>query len=304
MANPQKENGYTPIANELLEAFLLYRFPPNTEAPRLLWFWVARKTYGYSKKQDAISLTQFEKGTKLPRNTIVHWLDYLVKALLLVKGVQLGKKGYVYAINKDYNTWIPLVKALKLVKGRLFTSKSPLTNTSYSPLTHKNKKQITKTIKQSKDCVQFNNNTSIKALMNNTKDIRMPIIGMLIQKKNIVFKNKDTYQSFIKRNLRSSNLLKSYSLEKIEKVMDYLIELEKDKKSFLKKWTLETVAKYIDEEIPEKTLEDIAKEMVVDCKAKYGEDKGANIAMFRFTKKYFPKKNDQRMIKYFHIFEF
>lgn len=142
MANPQKENGYTPISNELLEAFLLYRFPPNTEAPRLLWLFVVRKTYGFSKKSDTIALSKFTEGTGLPRNTVVHWLEYMVKALLLVKGLEPSKNGYTYTINKDYETWIPLVKALKLVKGRLFTSKSPLTKTSKSPLTHKNKKQI------------------------------------------------------------------------------------------------------------------------------------------------------------------
>lgn len=141
MACPQKENGYTPIANELLEQFLLYRFPPNTEAPRLIWLYIARKTFGFSKKDDIISLSQFEKGTGLPRNTVVYWLNYLVKALLLVKGVELDKNGYTYTINKNYDEWIPLVKALKLVKGRLFTSKSPLTKTSKSPLTHINKKQ-------------------------------------------------------------------------------------------------------------------------------------------------------------------
>lgn len=144
MASPQKENGYTPISNELLEAFLQYKFPLNTEAPRVLWLFVARKTYGYSKKNDIISLSQFQNGTNLPRNTVVHWLAYLVKALLLVRGAELLKNGYNYAINKDFEEWIPLVKALKLVKGRLFASKSPLTKTSKSPLTYINNKQTHK----------------------------------------------------------------------------------------------------------------------------------------------------------------
>jgi hypothetical protein len=52
-ANPQLENGYTQIANELIEA--LARFNLSPYESRLLWY-IARKTYGYQKKTDAISL--------------------------------------------------------------------------------------------------------------------------------------------------------------------------------------------------------------------------------------------------------
>jgi len=143
MANVQCENGYTKIANELLEALLKYKFPSNTDGvPLKLCLFVIRKTYGYGKTQDKISLTQFEKGVNSTRPTICHWLDYLVKALLLVKEVKPVNNTVLYSINKDYDQWIPLVKALLLVKGRNRTSLSPLTETSLSPLTHKRKKEI------------------------------------------------------------------------------------------------------------------------------------------------------------------
>lgn len=144
MASPQKENGYTPISNELLEAFLKYRFPPNTEAPRLIWFFIARKTYGYSKKEDFIPLSQFQEGTGLPRKTVVYWLRYMVTALLLVKGIELCKNGYTYRINKDYDTWKPLGTPLLLVTGKSRTSYTAVTKTSYSPVTLINKKQLSK----------------------------------------------------------------------------------------------------------------------------------------------------------------
>jgi DNA-binding PadR family transcriptional regulator len=147
MSSPQLKNGYTPIANELLEQIIKYEFPQNGgHSAIIIWLLLARKTYGYSKKDDAISLTQFELSTGLSRPTIVYWLDYLVKALLLVKKQQTNN-GYVYTINKNYEEWLPLVKALELVKRHASPSKSPLTNTSKSPLTHINKKQVlTKTI--------------------------------------------------------------------------------------------------------------------------------------------------------------
>lgn len=141
MKLPQVENGYTRIANELLEELLKYKFPQHSMGnPLKICLFVIRKTYGYNKKKDRISLTQFEKAINASRPTVVHWLDYLVKAGLLVKAVEpLGSE---YGLNKDYSKWV--VKGALLVKARKFTSKGALTNTSKGALTHKRKKDITK----------------------------------------------------------------------------------------------------------------------------------------------------------------
>jgi len=74
MANPQLENGYTRIANELLEAII--RFPFNGSQLRLFLFLI-RKTYGYQKKVDNISISQFVKATGLNRRTVVRELKRL-----------------------------------------------------------------------------------------------------------------------------------------------------------------------------------------------------------------------------------
>jgi len=137
MANPQKENGYTPIANELLEAILVYDFP--SASPLKILLAVYRKCYGYSKSDDHLSLTQIEKLTNLSRPTVVHWLEWLVKSLLLVKGVLLPNIGYHYTINKDYDAWNKVVKPLLLVKPRRLVVKPPLLLGSKPPLTHINK---------------------------------------------------------------------------------------------------------------------------------------------------------------------
>jgi phage replication O-like protein O len=142
MSNPQIENGYVKIANELYDALNCFSFP--SASPLKLMHIVIRKTYGYNKKQDCISISQFQKMSKLSRPTIVYWLDWLVKSLLLVKGVQLLNKGYIYAINKDFDKWKALVKPLLLVKARAFSSKPPITSGSKPPLTHKRQKTINK----------------------------------------------------------------------------------------------------------------------------------------------------------------
>ena len=60
--NPQKGNGYTPIANEIMEA-LARTHLPSSDFRCLLY--IIRKTYGYHKKTDQISLNQFSQATGL-----------------------------------------------------------------------------------------------------------------------------------------------------------------------------------------------------------------------------------------------
>ena len=74
MASPQKENGYTPIANELLEA--ICRFPFSGSQLRIVLF-LMRKTYGWSKKWDNISCSQFAIGTGLNPRTVKRELKKL-----------------------------------------------------------------------------------------------------------------------------------------------------------------------------------------------------------------------------------
>lgn len=142
MANPQKENGYVPIANELIEN--LVKTTLLGSEFRVLFFFI-RKTYGFNKKEDKISLTQFEKGTRLSRPTVVKTLKNLVVKNILVKTAKL-----VYSLNKDWEKWIVNTALLvkhndKGSKTRLTTiGKHGLTKTSKHGLTHKRHKDILK----------------------------------------------------------------------------------------------------------------------------------------------------------------
>lgn len=80
MASPQLENGYTRIANEILEATAKFQF--NGAQLRLLIF-LWRKTYGFQKKADNISLSQWEEGTGLNRRTVQRELRALQKMNVL-----------------------------------------------------------------------------------------------------------------------------------------------------------------------------------------------------------------------------
>ena len=78
---------------------------------------------------------------------------------------------------------------------------------------------------------------------NKRKDLH--IIGLYWEYKNFKFENKDQCQSALKRDLRPAQLLKGYSDEDIIATMDWLC----DNVNF--KWTLETVHKFIDEDLDE-----------------------------------------------------
>ena len=99
-ASPQLENGYIPIANELAEAF--YRINLSAYEWRLLWF-IMRKTYGFHKSTDAISLTQFATGTGISTANVIHTLARLKGRNLIVK----SKDFHIteYGLNKHYDHW-------------------------------------------------------------------------------------------------------------------------------------------------------------------------------------------------------
>ena len=75
------------------------------------------------------------------------------------------------------------------------------------------------------------------------KKTHIQIIGVYALAKRVDFKSTKQQQSFIKRNLRSAQNLSGYDLERIKEVMRHLYKYADFK------WTLETVGKYIDEDL-------------------------------------------------------
>lgn len=103
MANPQKENGYTPIANEIMEA--IYSSPFNSTQLKILLF-ILRYTYGFSRKEHKMSLNFISKGTGISRRYVSSELKKLVDLNI----VQITKKhtdtdARVLKLNKNYEAW-------------------------------------------------------------------------------------------------------------------------------------------------------------------------------------------------------
>lgn len=99
--NPQLENGYVKIANDLVDSFCKLKLSPNET--QILWC-ILRKTYGFNKKEDKISLTQFEKQTNLSRPGVVRALKKLVAKQILVVNPQPFI--HVFSLNKKISQWI------------------------------------------------------------------------------------------------------------------------------------------------------------------------------------------------------
>jgi len=103
MASPQKENGYTKVANELIEQ-LVSRDLSGRELRLLLV--VMRKTWGWGKRRDRISLGQITKLTGIGRQHVATLVGKLVERQYLKRYLPKNERGMrAYEIQKDYELW-------------------------------------------------------------------------------------------------------------------------------------------------------------------------------------------------------
>jgi len=102
MASPQCENGYTRIANELMDKLVKARIPG--EQIRCLLF-VLRKTYGFSRKEAELSYAEIAQATRIKRPNAVRAMRELVsKQILGVINTDTSNK-VTYRFNKNYDLW-------------------------------------------------------------------------------------------------------------------------------------------------------------------------------------------------------
>jgi phage replication O-like protein O len=103
MSNPQLEDGYTRIANEILGA-LAHVHLSGREWNVLIF--VIRKTYGFGKKQDRIALSQIMQATGMQRSHVSRTLKLLIlKNIITPSGHDTENHLYLIGLNKDYRTW-------------------------------------------------------------------------------------------------------------------------------------------------------------------------------------------------------
>jgi phage replication O-like protein O len=104
MASPQLENGYTKIANEILEA--LAQINLSSYQWRCVLFLI-RKTYGFSRKSDQIALSQWTSGTGIKKPHVCRTLKELQQKRIITNS------GNRWGFNKHHNQWNVLPKQAK-----------------------------------------------------------------------------------------------------------------------------------------------------------------------------------------------
>lgn len=198
----QIENGsYTRIANKILDELVKV---PLLGAEMQLCLFIIRKTYGFNKLEDEISLTQFEKGINKSRPTIVKAL----KNLQLVNIIKLVKKGdsknasNIWAFNKYYDQWT-LVNRPELVKGMNTTSKVKGL-------------QLVKRPKHTKDNTKYN---ITKDIIQGAKPVDE--VNLLLQ---FFRETVNPHLSFSNKTERkaAADLIKEYGLEKVKQALVFL----------------------------------------------------------------------------------
>lgn len=115
----QVENGnFARIHNEILER--LARTDLNGSELRCLLL-LLRKTYGYQKKQDEISYSQFADGTGLDRRNVLRSLEKLVNRRIITRQENGNNRPQTWGFNKYFEQW-------DQTSGENDTSRTPKTS--------------------------------------------------------------------------------------------------------------------------------------------------------------------------------
>lgn len=102
MASPQTKNGYTKIANEIIEAFCRFRI--RGESWQVLMA-IIRKTYGYNKTDDWVAHSQIVEITGLHKGNVSRELSKLITQKVVIK---IDNK---LRLNKNYDEWVKVIKS-------------------------------------------------------------------------------------------------------------------------------------------------------------------------------------------------
>jgi phage replication O-like protein O len=125
----------------------LYRANLPGQAFRLVLL-VLRKTYGFQKKEDAISLSQMERETGIHHVRCSQLIKDLVLAQILTVSANINGIGKKYIFNKDFDVWDTLsanFNRKRKVKSTLSVKRNlPLAQTAST------KETLTKEILQKK----------------------------------------------------------------------------------------------------------------------------------------------------------
>lgn len=192
MVSPQKENGFTPIAHDIIEAFYRCKL---LEYERVIMLCIWRKTYGWNKKEDWIANSQFHEETGIPKPHITRTLKSLREKHIVTKD---DKK---VTINKNYWMW--------KVEWRVTSPGNRVTSPGNKKLPH----QVP--TKEKKETITKDTRRDVKLL--NMKNTKFTQLGTEVIKafESVDPKNKKYYNNITQREA-SDFLIEEYGLEEVK----------------------------------------------------------------------------------------
>jgi len=209
VAKPQLEDGYTRVANEVLEK--VYSLNLNgTQLRLLLCVW--RYTYGFQRKECEGAISFLAKAIGADKKNIKKNLDTLIiRKILLVTKEATFSKPRVISFNKNYDEWVSKdIEGVKrpTVYQNTITTVGQTTYTTGGQLTHQERKE--KEILKDKDIVE----------QSTTEYPYKEVIDYLNAKSGKGFKDKskDT------RKHIAARFNEGYSLDDFRKVIDNKVQ--------------------------------------------------------------------------------
>lgn len=196
---------------------------------------IVRKTYGFGKLSDRISLSQFELGTSMNRAQAVETIRALVAKKIVIK------VDGVFKLNKDYDEWVVCKRIPQPASMQKHTTASMQkhTETSMQKHTHKRKKEtITKETTCKSELLPFLWEEYLQK-MDDDKRRHIQIIAFFFREKGIAFDSEEKVKTAIKRHLRSAVDLTPFSDEEIN------LAVAKAKAEYESLWTIETLVKVL-----------------------------------------------------------
>jgi len=125
MASPQKEHGYTAIANEILEALACIRLPGEV---RQVLDVIIRLTYGWHRQARHITYREFTERTGIQARHVFRALRSLQEHNLI------ERTGDGYRIQKDYEKWRRYSKKGAMATPKVEQLSTPILEQSPTPI--------------------------------------------------------------------------------------------------------------------------------------------------------------------------
>jgi phage replication O-like protein O len=260
MTNVQPENGFTRVANELLEVVAYQKFN-GTQSRIILTLW--RYTYGFSRKEHDLSLTFISRATGIHKQQVKKEMDKLIEnKVILVTEESTYNTSRKIKFNKDYSQWKDLQLPKELtVSENAYPTVSESTDTTVSENAYPTVSEFAYQERKYKESIKEKERNELvmffqsqlgqigsmqmQDLVSWVDEIDCELIkkAITITKENRISRNKWNYARSILVNWSKTGITKLSDLEKVEDGNKKVIEIDSKTK---RRAELQKRADYLD----------------------------------------------------------